>query len=85
MKETIEMIRDLFDYRVVTNSMYRNEVWASIGNCPVQVLFRKEYVRIRPSYTWQSEQIIETARERKELIQGFKMDLDGTHIILYRI
>ena len=62
-----------------------NEVWASIGNCPVQVLFRKEYVRIRPSYTWQAEQVIKTARERKNLIQGFKMDLDGTHIILYRI
>lgn len=82
--EAIEMIKGLFDHQLVTNSMYRNEVWAGIDGCTVQVLIRREYVRIRPYYTWQAEQVIKTVRERKDQIKGFKAKLDGTNIILYR-
>lgn len=82
--EAIEMIKGLFDHQLVTNSMYRNEVWAGIDGCTVQVLIRREYVRIRPYYTWQAEQVIRTAEERKDQIKGFKVKLDGTNIILYR-
>lgn len=82
--EAIEMIKRLFDHQLVTNSMYRNEVWAGIYGCTVQVLIRREYVRIRPYYTWQAEQVINTVRERKDQIKGFKAKLDGTNIILYR-
>lgn len=82
--EAIEMIRGLFDHQLVTNSMYRNEVWAGIDGCTVQVLIRREYVRIRPYYTWQAEQVINTVREKKDQIKGFKAKLDGTNIILYR-
>ncbi|WP_337579551.1 hypothetical protein [Prevotella pectinovora] len=82
--EAIEMIKGLFDHQLVTNSMYRNEVWAGIDGCTVQVLIRREYVRIRPYYTWQAEQVIRTAEERKDQIKGFKAKLDGTNIILYR-
>lgn len=78
------MIKGLFDHQLVTNSMYRNEVWAGIDGCTVQVLIRREYVRIRPYYTWQAEQVIRTAEERKDQIKGFKAKLDGTNIILYR-
>lgn len=78
------MIKGLFDHQLVTNSMYRNEVWAGIDGCTVQVLIRREYVRIRPYYTWQAEQVIRTAEERKDQIKGFKAILDGTNIILYR-
>ena len=28
--EAIEMIKGLFDHQLVTNSMYRNEVWVGI-------------------------------------------------------
>ena len=82
--EAIEMIKRLFDHQLVTNSMYRNEVWAGIDGCTVQVLIRREYVRIRPYYTWQAEQVIRTAEERKDQIKGFKAKLDGTNLILYR-
>ena len=82
--EAIEMIKRLFDHQLVTNSMYRNEVWAGIYGCTVQVLIRREYVRIRPYYTWQAEQVINTVRERKDQIKGFKAKLEGTNIILYR-
>lgn len=82
--EAIGMIKGLFDHQLVTNSMYRNEVWAGIDGCTVQVLIRREYVRIRPYYTWQAEQVIRTAEERKDQIKGFKAKLDGTNIILYR-
>lgn len=82
--EAIEMIKGLFDHQLVTNSMYRNEVWTGIDGCTVQVLIRREYLRIRPYYTWQAEQVINTIRERKDQIKGFDVDLDGTNIILYR-
>lgn len=64
--EAIEMIRGLFDHQLVTNSMYRNEVWAGVDGCTVQVLIGREYVRIRPYYTWQAEQVIRTAEEREK-------------------
>lgn len=76
------VIRRSWTNQLVTNSMYRNEVWAGIDGCTVQVLIRREYVRIRPYYTWQAEQVIRTVREKKDLIKGFDVDLDGTNIIL---
>lgn len=82
--EAIEMIRGLFDHQLVTNSMYHNEVWAGIDGCIVQVFIRREYLRIRPYYTWQAKQVMNTVREKKDLIKGFDVDLDGTNIILYR-
>lgn len=79
-----EKIRALFDNKIYNVGLYRNELTGAIGNCPVQVLLRQEYVYIRPYYTFLAREVAGAIAERRNQIQGFDVDLDGTSIILYR-
>lgn len=79
-----EEVRALFDNKIYNVGLYRDELTGTIGNCPVRVLLRQKCVYIRPHYIFLVKEVAGAIAERKNQIQGFDIDLDGTSIILYK-